>query len=165
MSTKLDPIILNKRSIINYEKLDKKLLSTDLILMLLSVSPIKGNTKLQKQVFLAWKKIFSDVTVDLGYYPWKFGAFSNAVEDSMKFLIKRKFVKVRPGRGESLTYVLTNSGKFHVKEKLHKLDLDMRSLPEKKLDWDDWDTKGTLIHVYRNYPEYTAKTKVPSLKW
>ncbi|WP_316505572.1 hypothetical protein [Nitrosopumilus sp.] len=165
MSIKLDSITLDKRSINNYEKLDKKLLATDLILMLLSVSPIKGNTKLQKQVFLAWKKIFSDVTVDLGYYPWKFGAYSRSVEDSMKFLIKRKFVKIKPGKGESLMYILTNSGKQHIQEKLYELGLDMRSLPDKKLDWDDWDTKGTLIHVYRNYPEYTAKTKVPSLKW
>jgi len=165
MSTKLDSITLNKRSVSNYENLDKKLLATDLILMLLSVSPIKGNTKLQKQVFLAWKKIFSNVTVDLGYYPWKFGAFSRSVEDSMKFLIKRKLVKVKPGKGESLTYILTNPGRLYLKEKLHELNLDMRSLPEKKLDWDDWDVKGTLIHVYRNYPEYTAKTKVPSLKW
>jgi|APSaa5957512535_1039671.scaffolds.fasta_scaffold00472_44 uncharacterized protein YwgA len=165
MSTKLDSITLSKRSISNYESLDKKLLPVDLILMLLSVSPIKGNTKLQKQVFLAWKQIFSDVTVDLGYYPWKFGAFSNSVEDSMKFLIKKKLVKVKPGKGESLTYVLTKPGKTTINKKLDELDLDMRSLPDKKLDWDDWNTKGTLIHVYRNYPEYTAKTKVPSLKW
>ncbi len=165
MSTKLDSISLNKKSINIYEKLDQKLLASDLILMLLKISPIRGNTKLQKQVFLTWKKIFSDVTVDLGYIPWKFGAFSRPVEDSMKLLVKRKFVKIKPGKGESLTYFLTTSGNHFISKKLHKLEIDLRSLPQKKLDWDDWDTKGTLIHVYRNYPEYTAKTKVPSLKW
>lgn len=133
--------------------------------MLLTVSPIKGNTKLQKQVFLTWKRIFSDVTVDLGYYPWKFGAFSNSVKDSMKLLIKRKLVKLKPGKGESLTYIITKPGNLYIKEKLNKFNLDLRTLSDKKLDWDDWSTKGTLIHVYRNYPEYTAKTKVPSLKW
>jgi len=165
MSRGLKLITIKKQSLKNFEKMDKKLLGKDLILMLLSISPIKGNTKLQKQVFLAWKTIFNDVTVDLGFFPWMFGAYSKAVEDSTRILLKQGYIRMKPGRGEGLRYSITPKGLKKIRTKLRELRIGLRDLPEKKIDWDEWSTKGILRHVYRNYPQYTTKTKVPSLKW
>ena len=165
MSRGLKLITIKKQSLKNFEKMDKGLLGKDLILMLLSISPIKGNTKLQKQVFLAWKTIFNDVTADPGFFPWKFGAYSKAVEDSTRILLKQGYIRMTPGRGEGLRYSISPKGSRKIRTKLRELRIGFRDLPEKKIDWDEWSTKGILRHVYRNYPQYTTKTKVPSLKW
>ena len=40
-----------------------------------------------------------------------------------------------------------------------------KKLEEKKKDWDEWASDGIIQYVYRNYPEYATKTKIPRLKW
>jgi uncharacterized protein YwgA len=148
-----------------YQKTKPQLLSSDLILMLLSVSPIKGNTKLQKQVFLAWKEIFGDIICELGFFPYRYGAYSRLIEDASKILLIEGKMKIEKRKGEGSMYFITKSGKITIKRKMKNLELRMRDLPERKIDWDDWSPKGILRYVYRKYPEYTTKTKVPSLKW
>jgi len=165
MSRKLKTIQISKNSLKSFQKMDSFLLGSDLVLMLLSISPVKGKTKLQKKVFLTWKTIFPKKTVDPGFFPYKFGAYSQTIEDAVQVLQKTGLLKIKPGRGEALQYSITPSGKRKIKRKIRKMNIDLRKLRDKKIDWDEWTTKGIMRFVYRNYPEYTSKTKVPSLKW
>ena len=64
-----------------------------------------------------------------------------------------------------MRYFITPSGKRAINRKLTKLEINIDELKKKKLDWDEWTTRGIMKFVYRNYPEYTTKTMVPSLKW
>jgi len=82
---------IENESLERYKLMDKHLLGSDLILMLLSLSPIKGSTKMQKQVFLTWKELFSDITFEPGFFPWRYGAFNKLVEDTLKVLEKQKY--------------------------------------------------------------------------
>src|SRR5574337_492477 len=85
---------LTKESKEVYKKLDRLLLTSDLILILLSISPIRGNTMLQKEVFLTWKNFFNDISVDPVFFAYKYGAYSKVVEDCVKMLEKQRYIKV-----------------------------------------------------------------------
>jgi len=156
---------ITKRNLGKYHKLDRYLLTTDLILALLSVGSIRGTTKLQKQVFLTWKEVFPKITADPMFYPWKYGAYSKVVEDSVRILEKNNYIWIRKGRGEGMVYHISPMGTKKIKKRIRQLDINLEHLTKKKIDWDDWSTKGTLRYVYRKYPEYATKTRVPSLKW
>lgn len=145
--------------------MDKHLISSDLILMLLSVSPIRGNTKMQKEVFLTWKELFTDITLDPSFFPWKYGAFSKVVEDSLKILESQRNIKIRKRKGEGSVFSITEFGRNRIQDKMYRVGVNLRDLPKKKVDWDEWSPKGILRYVYRNYPQYTSETEVPSLKW
>ena len=110
MSIKLDSIQFTKRSLQNFEKMNELLLGSDLVLMLLYVSPIKGKTKLQKQVFLTWKTIFTKETADPGFFPYKFGAYSKTIKDSICILQKSGLIKVKLGQDEGVQYAITPKG-------------------------------------------------------
>jgi uncharacterized protein YwgA len=148
-----------------YNKMDRYLLGSDLILMLLSISSIKGKTRVQKQVFLTWKELFYDATLDPAFFPWRYGAFSKVVEDLVKILEGQKYITIKRMRGEGSIFIITHSGRKKISEKMKELHLDYRHLPEKKIDWDEWSHKGILRYVYGKYPEYTTITEVPHLKW
>jgi len=165
MPIKDNDFSISKKSLLLYEKLNNRLLSSDLILMLLMVAPIKGMTKMQKQVFLTWKELFNDISVDPGYYPWKYGAYSKVVENTIRILEKQRLVETRKRKGEGTIFEITKSGRNMIKNKIRTMKFDLKTLTEKKTDWDDWTPRGTLRYVYRNYPEYTSKTNIPSLKW
>jgi len=165
MSRKLKTIQFTKKSLKNFQKMDNFLLGSDLVLMLLSISSVKGTTKLQKQTFLVWKTLFNKKTADPGFFPYKFGAYSKAIDDSIEVLQNAGLLKIKPGKGEGVLYSITPTGKRTINRKLKDMEINLEKLREKKTDWDEWDTRGTMKFVYRNYPEYTTKTMVPSLKW
>ncbi len=165
MSRKLKTIQFTKRSLRNFQKMDEFLLGSDLVLMLLSISPVKGATKLQKQVFLSWKTLFKKETTDLGFFPYKFGAYSKTIDDSIDILQNFGLIRIKPRKGEGVQYYITRAGIRIINKKLKNMDINLDELRKKKTDWDEWTTRGIMKFVYRNYPEYTAKTKVPSLKW
>lgn len=157
-------------------KIEKSLFVTDVVLLLLSVSQIKGNTKLQKEVFIAWKEFLQNKIGDLGYFPYKYGAYSKLVDDSTKILLINDKINMKKRRGEGTIYSITKKGRISLKRNLTKRNISYlkllrtknkhkEELADKKIDWDDWTPKGILRYVYRNFPEYTTKTKVPSLKW
>jgi uncharacterized protein YwgA len=162
---KKEEYIITADSLQAYEKMDTRLFASDLILMLLSVHSIQGNTKLQKQVFLGWKEIFNDISCDLAFFPWKYGAFSTVVENAVTILLKQGYIKLLRRRGEGSIYSITDKGRKRINKRLAMVGLDLRDLPKRKADWDEWSPKGILRHVYRKYPQYTSKTEVPSLKW
>lgn len=157
-------------------KVSKTLFGTDIILLLLSVAPIKGKTKLQKQVFLAWKEFLYDKIDELGYFPYRYGAYSRLVDDSTKTLFIQNKIQMKKRKGEGTIYSITKKGKYTIFKNIRKRKKSYsrflktknkygEKLEDKKIDWDDWSAKGILRYVYRNFPEYTTKTRVPSLKW
>jgi uncharacterized protein YwgA len=156
---------IEDKSLERYKLMDKHLIGSDLILMLLSLSPIKGSTKMQKQVFLTWKELFSDVTFEPGFFPWRYGAFSKVIEDTLKILEKQNYIQIKRRKGQGSMFFITESGRSKIKHKMVSLGIDFRNLREKKTDWDEWSHKGILHYVYRKYPEYTSRTEVPHLKW
>ena len=165
MSIKLETIKFTEKSLKYFQRMDEYLLGRDLLLMLLSLSPVKGTTMLQKQTFLAWETLFKKQTTDLGFFPYKFGAYSKTIDDSITVLKNSGLITVKPAKGEGVRYSITLSGKRTINRKLKKLEISIDELKNKKVDWDEWTTRGIMKFVYRNYPEYTTKTKVPSLKW
>lgn len=165
MSRKLETIKFTERSLNYFQKMEESLLGRDLLLMLLSLSSVKGTTMLQKQTFLAWETLFKKQTTDLGFFPYKFGAYSKTIDDSITVLKNSGLIAIKPAKGEGVRYFITPSGKRAINRKLTKLEINIDELKKKKLDWDEWTTRGIMKFVYRNYPEYTAKTMVPSLKW
>ena len=156
---------ITKSDLAKYQKMESKLMVDDLILLLLYAGKIRSNTKLQKQVFLVWKQVFPKITVDPMFFPWKFGAYSRMVEDSVKILETNLDIIIRKGRGEGTIYQISPKGTKKIEKKVRQLKIDLHKLRKKKIDWDDWSPKGTLRYVYRNYPEYETQTRVPSLKW
>ncbi|MCA9812995.1 MAG: hypothetical protein KC483_09080 [Nitrosarchaeum sp.] len=147
------------------KELDNKLFGSDIILILLSIGDIKGETILQKQVFLTWKEVYQNETADLGYFPYRYGAYSRIIRDSCKILEKNNLVKVIKRKGEGSIFKITSDGMKVINEKILRLNLDLEKLKNNKENWDEWTREGTLRYVYRNYPEYTTETRVKRLKW
>ncbi len=145
--------------------MDEVLLGSDLVLMLLSISPIYGTTRLQKEVFLTWKTLFQKETADLGFFPYKFGAYSKTIDDSLDVLHNSGLIQIKSRSADTTTYSITSAGKRTISRKLKDMGINLKKLKDKKTDWDELKIRGLMKFVYRNYPEYTTKTKVPSLKW
>lgn len=156
---------LTKESKEVYKKLDRLLLTSDLILILLSISPIRGNTMLQKEVFLTWKNFFNDISVDPVFFAYKYGAYSKVVEDCVKMLEKQRYIKVRKGRGEAVIFSIKDEGREMIMKKMKRNKIDLTEIIKKKIDWDELKPKAMIKLVYRKYPEYSTETVVPSLKW
>lgn len=148
-----------------YHSLDKKLLGSDVILLLLSFGKIKGDTVLQKQVFLTWKEVFPEQMVDLGYFPYRFGAYSRIIHDAGKELENEHLISKIKRKGEGSIYEITDKGLLNISSKLQYLNIDIEKLQKRKENWDEWDKDGILVYVYRNYPEYTTETKLKRFKW
>ncbi len=143
-----------------YENIKSMLSPTDLVLWLASASPILGNIRLQKESFLLWQE-YPDIVVDPGFYPDKFGPYSQVIADSIRSLKAREFIEEMPGR----VYVITGAGRDHITKKLQNLNVSSEQIMDQKIRWDEWMTRGITTYVYRLYPEYTIKTEVPHLKW
>ena len=159
-----------------FENRNSELYASEIILLLLSISPIKGNTKLQKEVFLAWREFLKNKTSELGYFPYRYGAYSRLVEDTVKLLQLQNKIKIEKRRGEGTVFSITKKGKqllTNITKRKKTSDTKLRKtknrfgdkLEDQKIDWDDWSPKAILKYTYRNFPEYTTKSRVPSLKW
>lgn len=143
-----------------YKNIKSILSPGDLVLWLASVSPIWGNVRLQKESFLLWKE-YQGIAIDPGFYPDRFGPYSQVVTDSIQILKARGFLEEMPGR----IYRITNSGTNYITKKLQGLNATSDQIADQKIRWDEWKTRGITTYVYRMYPEYTTRTEVPHLKW
>lgn len=148
----------------NFQKIKNYLMISDLILLLLKIENIEGNTKMQKEVFLTWKEIFNDVTLPLPYLPYKYGAFSKVLNDVIKILEQEKFLEKRK-KGKTIEFSITNKGRKKINEKMKSIKIDERNLRERMQDWNEWKSDGLKRYVYRKYPIYTTESLVPYLKW
>lgn len=157
----------------DWEKVKKsldgnKLHADDIILLLLDAGKTTGKTILQKEVFLASKEVFRDLSGDLLYHPDQYGPYSKVVEDTTRILkYERKITVTSKGDGHS-TYFIEERGKEQVKEICLRKNIPeskLAELKERKANWDEWNMAGIIRYVYRNYPEYATMTRVPMLKW
>lgn len=147
---------------------ETKLSAEEVILMLLNAGQVNGKTILQKQVFVAWMEMLKDRTQDFLFHPDQYGPFSSLVGDAVKRLRKEGKIKILPKGEKHETYVITPHGVEHLLQVttfkvLPKSLLD--ELAKRKARWDEWDTEGIQSYVYRNYPQYAMKTRIPRLKW
>lgn len=156
---------MTDKSLVIFNKTSKKIHSTDIILLLLSISQIKGKIVFQKQVFIAWKELFFNRAVDLGYLPDRYGAYSKIIQDSARYLYENDLIKIIVRKGEGSIYSITEHGLKEIKKRSAELNLNVDKLAEKKQDWDEWDKEGIMRYTYRKYPEYTSETKFGSFKW
>jgi len=152
-----------------YEKLGKllegRLDASDLILLVLLVSPVKGVTAMQKQVFIAWREIYKDVAVDAGYFPYLFGPYSRLVDDLLVAMKAMRLIDFKGGKNEGTLYTITPEGIKKIKEKMTRLKISTNELERRKKMWHDWTSRGYLQYVYRRHPEYAVESMVPSHKW
>jgi uncharacterized protein YwgA len=147
----------------------RRLTVPGLILLILYIGPIRGRTKLQKEVFLAWHEVFGEYfAIDPIFHPDQFGPYSQLVVDTQAFLKSKNEIRVI-SRGEGhQTFVISEKGKSTLKKELVHSDMPeklIRTLKEKKTDWDEWTAKGIMRYIYRNYPYYGIKARIKELKW
>ena len=140
-----------------------------MILLLLDLGPIRGRTKLQKEVFLAWNEVLGKrYALDPIFHPDQFGPYSQLVVDSQVFLRSKNEIRVVPlGEGHQ-TYVISEKGKLALNNAIKYTDIPVDllvKLSAKKVDWDEWTAKGIMRYIYRNYPEYAIKARIKELKW
>ena len=161
-------INFNWNELLKNSEANPNLKADEVILLLLKFGKVSGRTMLQKQVFIAYKEILNNNVSDLLFHPDQYGPYSRLITDAiakLKFDGKIKIIS----RGEShSTYYITESGKEYIDQIIRKKRINniiIKKLQEKKKDWDEWATDGIIQYVYRNYPEYATKTKVPRLKW
>ena len=77
------------------------MLPSEIILLLLNISSIRGKTQFQKQVFLTWKKIFYPKSVDLGYYPHYYGPYSKLVDNVVDVLTQTNMINVKKCKSDN----------------------------------------------------------------
>lgn len=140
-----------------------------MILLLLDFGAIRGRTKLQKEVFLAWNEVFGErYALDPIFHPDQFGPYSQLVVDSQVFLRSKNEIRVVPmGEGHQ-TYVISKKGKLALEDAIKDTNIPeylLARLSAKKIDWDEWTAKGIIRYIYRNYPEYAIKARIKELKW
>ena len=148
-----------------FDKLNEKIFGTDIILFLLSIGQIKGKIVFQKQVFLAWKELFFEKSVDLGYIPYRYGAYSKIINDTAKYLENEGSIKIIKRKGEGSIFLITDYGLKEVKERIKDLTINLSKLTSRKQDWDEWDKEGIMRYTYRKYPEYTTESVLGRFKW
>ena len=146
-----------------------KLTVPGLILALLNIGPIRGKTMLQKEVFLAWKEVFGGKYVmDPIFHPYHYGPYSQMVSDSQTILRSRQEIRVLSKGEMHQTYVISQKGKLTLAEEIRHSEIPediLNMLSTKKMDWDEWTSKGMMRYIYRKYPEYAVMAKIKELKW
>lgn len=143
-----------------YQNMRSLLGPDDMVLLLACVSPIHGKTRLQKEVFLLWKR-YHKISVDPGFFPYKFGPYSQVVNDFITILKKRGLIEERTGK----KYHITTSGKIYILQKIKELNISLSNITEWKIRWDEWMTHGIARYIYRIYPEYAIQSEAADLKW
>ncbi len=147
----------------------RRLTVSSLVLLILDIGPVRGRTKLQKEVFLAWKEVFgTEYAIDPIFHPDQFGPYSQLVVDSQSMLRENQDIKVIPvGEGHQ-TFVISRKGKESLREEMETLNIPnnlIRTLRERKIDWDEWTAKGIMRYIYRNYPYFAVNARIKELKW
>lgn len=158
-------ISLTSESRENYNSRENVIYGTDIVLLLLNVSEIKNDTFLQKEVFLAWKEVFPEKIVDLAFFPYYYGPYSEILIKITDHLSKKKLIKKIPINKKNFKYVITDLGKKFAQKRIEEINIPIDKLRNSKHKWEEWKRNGLMKYVYRNYPYYTSETKRPSLKW
>jgi uncharacterized protein YwgA len=142
--------------------------ASDLILLLLAEGPIGGKVMLQKQVFLAYEEVFGRKgVIDPGFRPDRYGPYSQSVADLPSIMRHDGLVRTQAKGEGRVRYYLGTRGASTARglagNPLVAGRLEL--LKSKKASWDEWTATGVMTYIYRKYPDFATKTKVPALKW
>jgi tetratricopeptide (TPR) repeat protein len=150
-----DQFKINPRSLEIYDLMDHWLLSSDLILVLLDLSPI-DSSRIQYLVFLASKEVFYEKALDPVFSSTVTGPFSEVLKETMSILDRSTYLVKAP---DSVFYI-TPIGRKELLNKLEQIKrfsgsaVDTQLLDEKTSMWTSMTNAELIAHIYTSYPEY-----------
>lgn len=146
---------------------------SDLVLLLLhsqKETPIFGRISFFKQFFLLYQEVLSEDirknSMNPRFVKYNYGPYSFLVADMVEDLMHSNKISVE-GRKNSKTesFSITKDGKKEARKILNNIPKNtknklMSDLKKRRILWDQLRNEGLLNYVYRNYPEYTSKSKI-----
>ena len=129
-------------------------------------SPVRGKTRLQKEVFLAQKALRDRKIKRLyGFMPYHYGPFSRQLYRDIEWLKQKGLVAVKShstdGEGVYREFHLTSEGKREVERVLQ--DEEMRDVYEivkrVKEQYDNMPLVRLVEYTHRAFPEYKRNYK------
>lgn len=136
----------------------------DTILFLLYADneyPIDGKVKQQKEIFLAYKEIFSKVKSfeQVDFDKQRYGPFSEEVDHTIDDMAFSNYITIQGRKKpDTLSISITDKGKKFIAKKFQELPSEIqKELKRKRADWDSMTTQGIMNYVYLHYPEYREK--------
>lgn len=137
----------------------------DTILLLLGVDPeisIK-ETLFMKEAFLLEKEAASEIGLNiesLDFYPYKFGPFSEKLENTLKKM-DGELIDIHKFQGGKKIIKLTKKGEEVANSVMERISKDkINKLQYKRVGWDQYGNRGILKRVYRDYPLYAIKSEI-----
>lgn len=141
----------------------------DLLLMLLLAGgskanenePIVGNTRLQKELFLAQKKL-EDYHIERPYSfrPYHYGPYCKEIYNDLDWLEFKGFVSqektVSRSKGAIRRFSLTKEGIERIKKMIEENNLQDHFLVIRKIkhEYNSWDVVALVEFTHEQYPEY-----------
>ena len=141
----------------------------DLLLMLLLAGgskadenePIVGNTRLQKELFLA-QKTLKDYHIERPYSfrPYRYGPYCKEIYNDLDWLEFKGFVfqekTVSRSKGAIRRFSLTKKGIELIKKMIEENNLQDQFLiiQEIKQKYNSWDVVSLVEYTHEQYPEY-----------
>ena len=120
---------------------------------------IAGITHYQKMLFLVYYELApqEDIpTENPGFYGYKYGPYSDRIDEAIDFLIQEDYIKTKGGRKSSSKerFYITSKGKVKGKMIFEKLSKKQQQrIMEFRKFWDQKTTKAICKYVYAK-PEY-----------
>lgn len=147
------------------DKNEDILKTKDIIILLLGLYPeipLK-ETLMMKEAFLLEKEVSNEIKLNmesLNFYPYKFGPFSDLLENNLK-KIDGDLIQIQVSESGKKLIKLTDEGKIKAKELIQNMPKSkVDKLKLKRRGWDQFGNTGILRRVYRNYPVYASKSKI-----
>lgn len=131
-----------------------------LALMYAQEMPVIGITSFMKQLFLTLIEFAPKnniPTENPGFKGYKFGPYSERIEDVIIGLEDSKLIRTEGRRGAQGEYfILTEEGKRVAEKCFNKLTPEQQNqFKLARLDWHQLGTDGLIKYIYTKYPEYT----------
>jgi hypothetical protein len=127
---------------------------------------IPGITFLQKLLFLFYMEVSPNLKIPAenpGYFSYKYGPYSDSIDDLLNVMIETKSICTSGGRKSSSTelFYLSDAGKIKAKNIFEKLNPNQQQyIIEFRKFWDQKKLVGIMKYVYSKYPDYTNKSIV-----
>ncbi len=120
---------------------------------------IAGITHYQKILFLVFYELAPKQNIPTenpGFYGYKYGPYSDRIDEAIDFLIQQKYIGARGGRKSSSKeqFYITPKGKKKGRMLFNKLSEEQKKvLKEFRKHWDQKTTKSLCKYIYSK-PEY-----------
>jgi hypothetical protein len=141
--------------------------SEDLVLILLGScnKPISGAILFMKEAFLLFEQKLKESSVPVfspNFIPYHYGPYSFDIDEAWSDLEQLGLIKIEGRRSTSKEiFSLTEEGKEEAQKILESLPENLRKeLPSWRQGLDQFGNDGILLDVYKNYPQYTDRSKI-----